>query len=71
MFRWRCVAEGSKSGIGMGGAGDRAALLPVSIIRTPRLPPSANDNRPPRWLLWARALFLLTLAGVAVVWLRM
>ena len=65
------MAEGSKSDIGTGGAGDRAACFPVSITRSVRLPATANDNRAPRWVLVARALFLLMLAGVAVVWLRM
>ena len=71
MCRWRCVAEDSSSDLETGGAGDRAARIPVVVTRLPRLPRSANDNRAPRWLRIARGVFLLALAGMAVVWMRM
>ncbi|MEI6559898.1 MAG: hypothetical protein WCO00_15955 [Rhodospirillaceae bacterium] len=41
------------------------------MSRPPRMPPSANDNRPPRWLRIVRAGFVLGLAALALVWLRM
>ncbi len=71
MFRWRCVVEGSTSGFGTGGTGNRATRIPVLLSRPPRMPPSANDNRPPRWLRIVRAGFVLGLAALALVWLRM
>ena len=71
MFLWRCVVESSTSGLGTDGADTRAVRIPVTVTRLPRLPKSANDNPPPRWLLAARVAFLLVLAGLALIWLRM
>ena len=65
------MAEGTSSESGTGGAGNRAARFPVMVTRSPRLPRSANDNQPPRWLRIARLAFLLALAGLLVVWARM
>ena len=65
------MAEDTRSDLGTDGAGDRAVRFPVAVTRSPRLPRSANDNRPPRWLRVLRVAFLLMLAGMALVWLRM
>lgn len=65
------MAEDTGSDLGTDGAGDRAVRVPVAVTRSPRLPRSANDNQPPRWVRIARVAFLLALAGLALVWLRM
>ena len=71
MCRWRCVAEDTGSDLGTGGAGNRAARIPVTVTRTPRLPRSANDNQPPRWLRVLRVAILLAMAGGALLWLKL
>ncbi len=71
MFRWRCVVEGSSTESGTGGAGNRAARFPIAATCPPRLPRSANDNQAPVWVRVIRAAFLVALAGLALVWLKM
>jgi hypothetical protein len=65
MSRWRCVVKGSPSEQGVGGAGNRAAGIPVVVCRPPRRSRPVNDNHMPLKQRVRRVVGILLTLGAA------